>query len=212
MIKDQMEKIYREIPAENIPWNLEAPPDILRSLVEQNVVQPCKALELGCGTGNYVIYLAKMAFDATGLDISDAAIEIAQASARNAGAECNFLVADALSDLSRVGNDFDFVYDWELLHHIFPEDRDRYLQNVRKLLKPGGRHLSVCFSEESGQFGGGGKYRRTPLGTVLYFSGEAEIRSLFERYLLVEELGTVDIKGKHTDHRAVRVLSRKRGG
>jgi len=58
MIKDQMEKIYKSIPPEKIPWNMESPPDILRALVQTKKISPCKVIELGCGTGNYVIYLS----------------------------------------------------------------------------------------------------------------------------------------------------------
>ena len=54
--------------------------------------------------------------------------------------------------------------------------------------------MSVCFSEASTQFGGVGKYRKTTIGTVLYFSNEAEIESLFCRLFHVVELKQVDIK------------------
>jgi SAM-dependent methyltransferase len=207
-----MEKIYREIPPGKIPWNLETPPELLQSLVADHVVNPCRAIELGCGTGNNVLYLSRMGFDAAGMDISETAIDMARRSAEKAGARCTFYVADALGDLAGIPGGFDFAYDWELLHHVFPEDRKKYLQNVWNLLKPGGRYLSVCFSEKSDQFGGVGKYRSTPLGTVLYFSGEAEVRSLFEDYFRVDELRTVEIKGKHAAHKAIYALSRKKNG
>ena len=82
---------------------------------------------------------------------------------------------------------FDFAFEWELLHHIFPPDREKYVNNVYHLLNPGGRYLSVCFSEESNQFGGEGKYRTTPLNTTLYFSSESEMRSLFKPLFIIEE-------------------------
>jgi SAM-dependent methyltransferase len=108
-----------------------------------------------------------------------------------------------LGDLKELGEAFDFAYDWEVLHHIFPEAREKYVENVHRLLKPGGRYLSVCFSEESPQFGGTAKYRETPLGTVLYFSSEAELKELFKPYFRVEELKTIQIEGKYAPHLAV---------
>lgn len=210
MIRDQMERIYRNVPAEEIPWNIESPPAILESLVSESRVKPCRAIELGCGTGNYVVYLARRGFDATGVDISDAAIEIARRTAAEKGATCTFLVADVLGDLGEIRDTFDFAFDWELLHHIFPPDRGKYVGNVHRLLRPQGRYLSVCFSEESKEFGGIGKYRRTPLGTVLYFSSEEEMASLFHPLFEIEELKTVDIQGKHSLHKAVYAFLAKR--
>ena len=96
-----------------------------------------------------------------------------------------------------------FAYDWELLHHIFPPDRDRYVANVARLLKPGGRYLSVCFSENDRGFGGSGKYRETSLGTVLYFSSEKELEDLFSGLFTILELKTVEVQGRFDRHLAV---------
>ncbi len=209
-LKERMDAIYRSVPPGDIPWNNESPPDILRALVETNVVQPCRAIELGCGVGNYVIYLSGRGFDATGVDISSAAIDIARRSAAARGASCRFVVADVLGDLAEFPEPFDFAYEWELLHHIFPPDRERYVRNVSRLLRPAGRYLSVCFSEKSAQFGGTGKYRRTSLDTVLYFSSESEMVSLFETLFAIDELKTVEIEGKFASHLAICALMTKR--
>jgi SAM-dependent methyltransferase len=208
-IKDQMEKIYRTISPENIPWNIETPPDILQNIVKTEKVKPCKVIELGCGTGNYVIYLSGSGFIATGVDISKTAIEMAKNSAVKRKVQCNFIVADVLSEMTEVQDIFDFAYDWELLHHIFPQDREKYIKNVCRLLNPGGQYLSVCFSEKSPQFGGVGKYRKTPLDTILYFSSESEMESLFIKYFEIEELKTIDIKGKFALHKAIYAFLRK---
>ncbi len=205
-----MDRIYADLPADRIPWNSESPPAILRTLVESGTIAPCKAIELGCGAGNYVVYLAGRGFDATGVDISSVAIGMAMRSASRKGAACRFVVADVLGDLADLDGPFDFAYDWELLHHIFPPDRERYVANVSRLLKPGGRYLSVCFGEADPQFGGTGKYRTTPLGTVLYFSSEAEMVSLFETLFVIEEIATIDIEGRGGTHKAVRACMKKR--
>lgn len=66
MKKNKMEKIYRETPPEEIPWNVETPPKELVQLIERGKVKPCKAIDLGCGAGNYAIYIASKGFDVTG--------------------------------------------------------------------------------------------------------------------------------------------------
>lgn len=198
-----MDEIYRKVPQEEIPWNIKEPPTALVQLVKAGKVRPCRTIDLGCGTGNHSIYLAGRGFDVTGVDISATAIKIAEQNAREKSVSCNFVVADVLGDLKEVTGTFDFAYDWELLHHIFPEDRKKYLKNVCAKLKTGSRYLSLCFSERDPQFGGTGKYRKTPLGTLLYFSSEDEIRELFEPYFHIEELSTVEIRGKNAPHPSV---------
>ena len=143
MLKDQMEEIYKTMQLEKIPWNFENPPKILLDKVQKGEIEPCKAIELGCGVGNYVIYLAGLGFDASGVDFSDRAIEIALHSSKEKGLDCHFISADVLSDLPEIKDTYDFIYDWELMHHIFPESRKQYLENVYRLLNQNGYYLSV---------------------------------------------------------------------
>jgi SAM-dependent methyltransferase len=205
-----IDEIYRRMPLDKIPWNIETPPDALIELVKSGRVRPCRTIDLGCGAGNYAIYLAGMGFDVTGVDGSPTAIAIARESAERKGVSCNFIVADLLGDLHEVKGQFDFGYDWELLHHIMPRDRETYVKNVSTLLNPGAAYLSVCFSEDDPQFGGRGKIRETPIGTMLYFSSESEIRELFDLYFTIRELRTIEVSGKYGTHRAVYLLSYRR--
>ena len=78
MLANYMERVYRKIPLNEIPWNIETPPDILVGLVESGKVKSCKTIDLGCGTGNYSIYLASLGFEVTGIDNSPTAIKIAE--------------------------------------------------------------------------------------------------------------------------------------
>lgn len=210
MLKEQMEHIYRTVSPEKIPWHMEVPPGILRRLVKTGRIGRGKVIELGCGAGNYVLYFAGMGFDATGVDFSEAALEQARRGASEKGLKCTFILADVLGDMTDVEDRFDFAFDWELLHHIFPPDREGYVRNVSRLLNPGGRYLTVSFSEEDPHFGGEGKYRNTPLGTLLYFSSEQEILSLVTPCFEIEELKTVEIRGKFAPHRAIYGLMKKR--
>ncbi len=205
-----IDRIYREVPLDRIPWNRGPPPDQLVELVESGKVQPCRAVDLGCGAGNYAVYLATRGFEMTGVDSSPAAISIAVENARKQDVRCRFIVADLLGDLHELSDRFDFAFDWEVLHHIFPVDRETYMSNVSKILTPGAWYLSVSFSETDTQFGGTGKFRTTPIGTTLYFSSESELRDLFSPRFIIHELKTIEISGRSGPHRAVYILSRRR--
>jgi len=202
MKRVEMDKIYRNMHHKEIPWNIEEPPKALVELVESEKVKSCKTIDLGCGAGNYAIYLASIGFDVTGVDISPMAIKIAKENAKKRGVKCDFFVANVLGDLDEVKEIFDFAYDWELLHHIFPEKRKKYIENVYGILNPRGKYLSICFSEKDPQFGGSGKVRETRLGTILYFSSEDELRDLFDPYFNIKELKTIELMGKSAPHLA----------
>jgi len=205
-----MDKIYRNVPLNEIPWNIETPPNELVHLVNSGKVKSSKTIDFGCGTGNYAIYLASRGFNVTGIDISPTAIKIAKENAKKKGIICNFLVADVLGDLCEVEETFDFAIDWELLHHIFPEQRILYVENVYRLLNPRGKYLSVCFSKEDKSFSGSGKYRVTGLDTVLFFSSESELRGLFEPFFRIEELKTIAIRGRPKSHLAIYAFMERR--
>jgi len=205
-----IDRIYRTIPLDNLPWNSEAPPDALVRLVQEGKVRPCRTVDLGCGAGNYAIYLAGLGFEVTGVDSSPTAITIAREHAEKRGVRCRFVVADLLGGLQEVSGTFGFAYDWEFLHHIFPEDRETYIKNVYKILNRGATYFSVCFSDDDPQFGGTGKYRTTRIGTTLYFSSESEIRELVSPYFTIRELKTIDVSGKSGPHRAVYLLAERR--
>jgi SAM-dependent methyltransferase len=210
-VRGQMDRIYGGMAPEDIPWNRREPPDLLVQLVDSQLVSPCDAVDLGCGFGHYATWLASRGFRVTGLDISATAIEQARRHAADVGVSCRFVVADLTREVPEFDDRFDFAYDWEVLHHVFPEERQQYVNNVHRMLRPGGRYLSVCFSEEDPAFGGEGKVRETPLGTTLYFSSENELRDLFSASFDVETLGVVEIAGTPRLHRAVRAFMRKPG-
>ena len=199
-LREQMEQIYRDMPLDSIPWNISDPPTILVETVEAGKIKPCKAVDLGCGAGNYAVWLAQNGFDVTGIDISEHAIKHANDLAIRMGVSCSFEVADLLGDLQKFHEHFDFAYDWEVMHHIFPEDRKSYLNNVHSMLRPNSMYFSLCFSDKDSEFGGKGKYRKTPLGTTLYFSSEDELKELFDPLFHIYELNTVEIKGKYKPH------------
>jgi SAM-dependent methyltransferase len=205
MLKNIMDNIYKEIQSGNVPWNNENPPDLLVNLVDSKTIKPCKAVDLGCGAGNYTIYLASMGFEMTGIDLSDEAINIAKKNAFNKNFTCSFISGDITEDAEIVKDKFKFAFDYEVLHHVFPDKRNKYVNNVYNLLEPDSFYMSVCFSEKDESFGGKEKFRKTPLGTELYFSSEDELYKLYRPLFNIIELKTIDLIG-HNNHKAVYAL------
>ena len=209
-LKDQMDEIYRDLDLETIPWNIEEPPSLLVELVETGWIVPCESVDLGCGAGNYAVWLAEQGFKMTGLDISSTALELAGELADVKGVSCRFESCDMTGTETGFDNSFDFAFDWEVLHHVFPDDRVAYFTNVHRMLRRGGKYLSVCFSIEDPAFGGEEQYRKTPIDTTLYFSSEQELRELLEPLFLIEALATIEVPGKRGTHLAVMALMTRR--
>jgi 2-polyprenyl-3-methyl-5-hydroxy-6-metoxy-1,4-benzoquinol methylase len=83
--------------------------------VAQNAIRSCKALDVGCGTGDNSIWLAQNRFQVVGTDSSDIAIGKAKEKAENAGVECEFITADFFTTRIEAAP-FGFVFDRGCFH------------------------------------------------------------------------------------------------
>ena len=89
---------------------------------------------------------AALGLDATGIDGSPRAIDLARAKAAQRGIDVRFLLGDAL-DLGSFGETFDTVIDSGLFHVFDDDDRARYVDSLRAATAPGGRVYVLCFSD-----------------------------------------------------------------
>ncbi len=109
-----------------------------------------RALDLGCGAGDWSLLLAGRGFEVTGVDISPVAIDWAREQARREGADVTFRLGNVLEldDLST--GHFDFILDGFVLHCLIGSDRACYLRTARRLLRPGGMFFihAFCATEE----------------------------------------------------------------
>jgi SAM-dependent methyltransferase len=125
------------------PWDHGMPDFNLTQLVEHRPIAACKALDIGCGTGDNSIWLAQQGFVITGCDLSETAIARAKEKSSLASVDCKFRVADFLVD-SINGAPFGFVFDRGCLHCITDEgDRRRFAKNVAAHLREDGLWLSL---------------------------------------------------------------------
>ena len=130
-----------------VPWDGHPLAASLRDLVEgDNPLPTGKALDLGCGTGDNAIYLAKHGWQVTGVDFVAKAVDKARAKAEAGKIPVTFERADAtrLSSES-VGSNFDLIVDNGCLHGMSPEDRDAYVREVAAVARPQARLLLVEF-------------------------------------------------------------------
>lgn len=133
------------------PWDAVGVRDELRELLETGRVDAQRhprAVDLGCGTGANVVFLAESGFDATGIDFSPVAIRKARQRAAQAGVtdRCRFTVADLTADtIADVEAPFDLLIDFGTLDDLDPTGRHAMADTVTRLSHPGTVFLLWCF-------------------------------------------------------------------
>lgn len=120
--------------------------DLIEELLQWATVQQATdILDVGCGIGGSSLYLAaKFRAAATGITLSPVQAGRATERARAAGLSdyVQFQVADAL-DMPFADNSFDFVWSLESGEHM--PDKTRFMQELCRVLKPGGQMLMVTW-------------------------------------------------------------------
>lgn len=102
-------------------------------------------LDVGCGIGGSSLYLAqKFNAEATGITLSPVQAKRATQRAQEAGlgTQVQFQVADAL-EMPFADNSFDLVWSMESGEHM--PDKEKFLQECYRVLKPGGTFLMATW-------------------------------------------------------------------
>jgi cyclopropane fatty-acyl-phospholipid synthase-like methyltransferase len=142
------EEMYKGVP----PWEIDGPQsEIVHLAVAEEIESP--VLDVGCGTGDNALYLAKLGFEVTGIDIVPAPVEKAIEKAKERSLAATFLVWDAVK-LQGLQGRFNTVIDSGFFHVLPDKKRPVFIESLASVLNPGGRYFMMCFSEhEPGSWG-----------------------------------------------------------
>jgi len=111
-----------------------------RRLVDQARIQPDqRVLEIGCGTGNLTILIKRLHPDAEVVGIDPDPKALARAW-RKAGREALSVQLDRgfAEQLPYPNASFDRVLSALMFHHLGPEEKEKSLDEARRVLRPGG--------------------------------------------------------------------------
>jgi ubiquinone/menaquinone biosynthesis C-methylase UbiE len=149
-IARRFDERYRQ---DNTPWTRHPPePMVDRFLTLMQERKPgASILDIGCGDGWLSLKAAEKGFRVWGLDSSETAIERARAESERRGVSdrVEFSVGNAL-ELEYEDDAFDAMMDRGLFHHILPENRPLYFDNILRVLKPKSYIYLSVFSTRSG--------------------------------------------------------------
>ncbi len=159
------------------PWDLGQPDFNLIEDVTNKPILSCKDLDIGCGTGDNPIWLARNDFQVVGTDTSDIALEKAKEKASTANVQCTFMLVDFLINKIE-GAPFGFVFDRGCFHSFSSEhDRRRFAKNVAAHLEEDGLWLTIVGNADEHRQGLGPP-QRTATDIVLAVEPQFEILSL----------------------------------
>ena len=132
------------------PWDGHPLSQRLRDLVEGSgqtpALNPGRALDIGCGTGDSSIYLAQHGWQVIGVDYVSKPLAKARAKAEANRVSVEFIEADVTRlSATGIGAGFDLVVDNGCLHGMSGEDRDAYVREVTAVAAPEARLLIVAF-------------------------------------------------------------------
>jgi ubiquinone/menaquinone biosynthesis C-methylase UbiE len=129
------------------PWETGRPQPALVELCDSGRLRGA-VLDVGCGSGEHALMAASRGLAATGVDYAPTAIERAKVKAQQRGLDVRFVVGDALELRTALGTRFDTIIDSALFHVFGDEDRARYVESLRAVLRPGGQYLMLGFSTD----------------------------------------------------------------
>src|SRR5712671_4777579 len=140
---DAVRRFYESAPFPGYPprdslqaLHARAERSVFARLVNKAIAGDARIVEIGCGTGQMCLYLARADRMVIGADLTRAALRLGAAAARRFGLDRVQFVEVDLRQPGLKAESFDVVYSSGVLHHT-PDPRASFAR-VARLAKPGG--------------------------------------------------------------------------
>lgn len=184
----RMQNIIRRLSFEHwywlgrTPWDTGISPPELLDFIETH--KPGRAIDIGCGTGTNVVTLAVAGWQVTGIDFASRAIRKAKRKAMEADVWPDLYVRDATA-MYGISGPFDLAFDLGCFHGVLQERRENYLDELDRVLAPGGFWLMYGFLMADADHAQPGM-------------DEAAIRLLATRFTLLSRRDSFDNRGRNS--------------
>jgi SAM-dependent methyltransferase len=97
-----------------------------------------RVLDLGCGSGRHLVFLAKNGFDVYGIDMAKSGIKISKNWLDKEGLKANLRVGDIYKKLPYKNNFFDAIVSTQTLHHEKIGKIRNLIKEIERILKTNG--------------------------------------------------------------------------
>ncbi|MHA1964753.1 MAG: class I SAM-dependent methyltransferase, partial [Candidatus Thorarchaeota archaeon] len=105
-------------------------------LIRDNVGS--RILDLGCGTGRHVVYLAGLGFDVYAFDASPKALSMTQEWLKDENLQANLCEHQMEDQFPYEDNFLDAVISIQVIHHNLMKNIRKTISEIERVLKPGG--------------------------------------------------------------------------
>ena len=148
-LKNHWEAIYTQKPANEVSWFQAHAVKSLSIIEKLKVPKTAKIIDVGGGASHLVDDLLEQGYhNLTVLDLSAAALGIAQQRLAEEAKNVCWLVDD-VTQLTLEKHSIDVWHDRAVFHFLGTEpERQQYVENVLKIVKPGGYVIISTFAED----------------------------------------------------------------
>jgi SAM-dependent methyltransferase len=191
-------------PADAQPWDeifrrdgrvYEAPALVMPEVAERLRDHGChRVLDLGCGSGRHVVYLARQGFLVVGLDNSPTALRMTREWVAHEGLGAHLVRADMRQPLPMPAGACDAVVSTQVIHHARLATVRRTAAELGRVVRPGGMlFVTVPLQPDDED-----TFEEIEPGTLVPVTGSEkglphhfftpdEFRSILPMFLVVEE-------------------------
>jgi SAM-dependent methyltransferase len=150
---ERFTEIYETENAEDLPWYHAEPDADLVRWAGALLSASSDVIDLGAGPAVHDIWFAQQGHRATAVDAVEGARRLATNLAGHAGVSLDYHVADVLAWEPPSGRAWDLVLDRGFLHTLDVDERPKWFERVRALVRPGGVVLLKEFTDAQRGFG-----------------------------------------------------------
>ncbi|MFQ6065118.1 MAG: class I SAM-dependent methyltransferase [Candidatus Bathyarchaeia archaeon] len=148
-----------------------------------------KVLDLGCGAGRHVIYLAETGFETHGADISETGLRLTKKKLRSRRLEAQIVKCD-MKSMPYIPSCFDAVVCVQTIYHQKLKGIQETLSEIHRILKKKGLLLANFHSKRSSRHGKGMEVEESTFmeekgpekGVLHHFVDEDELCELLRNF------------------------------
>lgn len=174
-----------------------------------------RILDLGCGAGRHVYFMASEKIDTYGLDISSEGIINAQKYIENAGLNAKLKIG-SVDLIPFDDNFFDGIICYGVLYYCKKNEIQKAVNEIYRVLKKGGKGLLIVRNKSDYRFGKGIEIEQNTFiideqnesnrafnenSMIMHFFERDEVEKLFDqfRYVFIDEIIETYDNGKICD-------------
>ena len=187
---------------------LKPEPEVISAARDLQKAGASSALDLGCGVGRHSIFLASLGFFVVAMDASRSGIAFTRSQVKSDN--IIFLIG-LMTELPIEDCCFDYLLAWNVIHHGNRSIVRQSLDEIRRVIRPGGFFQGTMLSKSDRRYGNGREieadtYILEGEGHPHFFCDAARLAELFAGFKVIS---LADLKDEATDTKHWHFLAKR---